>query len=176
MKGLINVSETRYARYEVALEEDSKRFFDQYFDDFIDEIKEGNSDFSSFVNDYGKIHEFIDQYISLKEAVDIIENCDEEETDSGLWEGLKPKEAIISMAFWSYKNDVYWEVNKLFKKGLEDILYNIENEWEKLTDEFEEMKEDENSHISEEGVRLLKDQIVKLEGFICELNSAIDSL
>jgi len=66
------------------------------------------------------IHETVDGcslmiYLDLEEAGAIIKYADYEETDSGLWEGQEPEEAIKTKAFFCLRQDVYSKVEKMLK-------------------------------------------------------------
>jgi len=70
------------------------------------------------IDDDSTLHSQIESSLTwqqgLRESEIIINNCENEETDTGLWQGLQPDEAITAKAFWTYKNEV-------FQKGLELI-------------------------------------------------------
>lgn len=174
---------SRYKLYNTALSNDAEDFVNQYFDTFLENIKDmGSQNFDSYVNDDGKLHETIDQYLDLEDAVTIIENCSEEETDSGLWEGLSPKEAIVSMAFWSYKNDMYFRIKELFEERINEVineelnkLEHLETRLGELEELFEGLDEDDNRIESvDDKITDLRDKIDNINEYIGELNDSID--
>jgi hypothetical protein len=74
------------------------------------------------------IHETLDSsaiaiYMDLTDAAEILKYCNYEETDSGLWEGQDPEEAIKTKAFFSMRQDIYEEVENM----LENLREEIEN-------------------------------------------------
>ena len=76
----------------------------------MEELKEA---FESY-DDNGSISNFVESSLtwqqSLTDSDNIInELSDYEETDSGLWEGLQPEEAITAKAFWTYKRALIGE-------------------------------------------------------------------
>jgi predicted RNase H-like nuclease (RuvC/YqgF family) len=181
------MADTRYSEYHNALDNDAEEFVDNYYDDFLDEIKGGYATrhfFDSFIDDDGKLHSHIDEYLSLHEAVDIIENCDNEETDSGLWEGMSPKEAIIAMAFWSYRLDIMEKVKELFKDKLTDelieqegVLDTLYSELDELKDKLEKVDEESEEYPTlEESVENQENKVEAVEDYIKELNAVIDDM
>ncbi len=85
-------------------------FVDEIVESFIDNDGEASND---LLNDYSggdRYHHetHIDKTYSLQEASDLLDELDDyEETDEGLWEGQKPREAISSQAAYTYGNAVY---------------------------------------------------------------------
>jgi len=67
----------------------------------------------------------VDRDYNLKEALFIITNTENEETDEGLWEGLDWRETVSTIAAYSYGNDVWLNAEKLYnicKTRYEDLL------------------------------------------------------
>ena len=67
----------------------------------------------------------IDRDYNLKEALFIIINTENEETDEGLWEGLDWRKTTSTIAANSYGNDVWLNAEKLYnicKTRYEDLL------------------------------------------------------
>ena len=97
--------------------------------DIFDEIKEEATENEKFnAWDYDdRIHETIDGssfaiYMNLQDAAFVVENADNVETDSGLWEGQEPIDAIKTQAFFTMR----WEVTE----KLDELLKELENEIE----------------------------------------------
>lgn len=77
-----------------------------------------------------KIHEFLDngwfsflreepfeQFNSeLTSCAFILDESDEVETDSGLWSGQEPKQAIQTQAFFTVRNDLYFRIEEKVKE------------------------------------------------------------
>lgn len=171
-----------FKNYFKKLEGDAKDFLDYYFDDFLDDIKGGyGNDYHGMIdgND-GKLHDHIDQELDLNEASDILDQCINEETDSGMWNGLPPREAISSQAFWSYKNDIlYHEIPKQMKEKLEDILDEKGGKLEGLEQEYDELKEeltniDEDEEELEEKIETLSEEIDDLQEVIDNIEDFIN--
>jgi len=99
--------------------------------DFLDEIEadikaaiiSGEEDISEIncsesgrgeIRDY--FHEtVIDRGYSIEDAAYIIANCEDEETDTGLWEGREMHDAMQACAAYSYGNDVWAEVESQYE-------------------------------------------------------------
>jgi len=61
-----------------------------------------------------------DRKTELSSAVKVIEESNEVETDSGLWEGKEPEDAIITQAFATAENDLYFELEDRIKQLIRD--------------------------------------------------------
>lgn len=159
--------------YDADVLKDAVDFLDNHSDEFKDAISNG-LDFD--LNDIDGLDEWFheeitDRSYSLTDASYILENCDNEETDSGLWEGKSPTEAIPIMAAYSYANDVWFKCEELYneiKDSYKEILaepesedmeppteeYAIERAWGDFRKEYIEIKPIEKG--SEEEQRLIK--------------------
>jgi hypothetical protein len=98
-------------------------------------LEEGCFDLWELENHYRLdyvIHETVDGsslaiYMDLHDAADIIEYADNEETDSGLWDGQDPEEAIKTKAFFTLRADVYSKVEEMLKDLEEEQDINLDN-------------------------------------------------
>jgi ubiquitin-protein ligase len=91
--------------------------------DIID--NEGSTDkgINDFVDEFR--HTYSDQSYSLIEAAQVLDALsDYEETDSGIWEGLEPRDAVKAQAAYTYGNAVY---------GIADEILNTI--WAEITEE-----------------------------------------
>lgn len=98
--------------------------------------------------------EITDRSYSLEDAAYIISHADNVETDSGLWEGQDPQDALRAQAAYSYANDVWFECERIFKE--------MKDEYEEDRDHEEDHEEDENFNtdkMEEENDKLLDDII-----------------
>ena len=118
------------------VEEDAKDFLLNHKDGFVEALE---SD-TSFYYLSSKIFDYFTTEVAWtsddgEEALEVIARTDNEETDTGLWEGKQPEEAIIIKAYFCYQNDV--------KQKIEDI-------YEELRDEFENRQlDDDNQEFDE---------------------------
>lgn len=157
----------QFANYKEYVDNEARSFVDEYEDELLYEIKNGNTDVYEFVNDY-RVHEWVDNdfiYVDLIDSAEILEQSDNIETDFGLWEGQEPVEAIKTQAFFTYKNDLSDKVISIFESVLQDKLNELEERLEKLREELKSEK-DEN---------ILK-EINKIEEFVKHIEEAIDRI
>lgn len=83
-------------------------------------------------DDNSSIHYFVESSLTWQQGLsesDIIINhlYEYEETDTGLWDGLQPEEAITAKAFWTYKNGLVVGAFELLEE-LQDEEYRGANE------------------------------------------------
>lgn len=84
-----------------------------------------NNDYSGGDSYHHETH--TDKSYSLTEAAAVLDELsDHEETDSGLWEGLSPREAISAQAAYTYGNAVYGMWRELVEK-LQDQLEEVQS-------------------------------------------------
>lgn len=126
----------------------AEEFLDEILESFMDNSGEASDD---LLNDYGNgdayHHEsHVDKSYSLLEAAELLnELSDHEETDSGLWEGQKPQEAVCSQAAYTYGNAVmsYWK-DLIDDINSDDVLTGLMVDYEaieqEVTDEIEDAK------------------------------------
>lgn len=117
--------------YNVDIEKEAKEFMQEIEDELKEAIKE-DLDFDR--NDIDaldtRFHEEItDRGYTLSDATFVIENADNVETDSGLWETQQPEDAIRTKAAYSFSNDVWFKCEELYK--------DIKEDFEEAIDEFE---------------------------------------
>lgn len=127
--------------YEEAIEELAEDFVEDYKEELIELIKENKDEDKDYIFDeiiyqdwdlIDKIHEWLDiSWYSFLRS-DFLDDCKtefsscarildfvrEEETDSGLWEGKDPEEAVQAKAFFSVRNDLYWVI----KRKIEELI------------------------------------------------------
>lgn len=74
------------------------------------------------IDDDGQLHDEVESSLTwqqgLRECAIILENAEHEETDSGLWQGLPPLEAIRIMAFFTYKAEVFAKGQALIEDAI----------------------------------------------------------
>lgn len=136
--------------YRQKAEEDARDTVSEYQDEILEKLIEDGKASDDLLNDYGNgdayHHEsHVDKFYSLLDAAELIDQLSEhEETDSGLWDGQQPKEAIGTCAAFTYGNAVYSEWTDLIDEingeaetiidDYDDQISNVEEELEKATD------------------------------------------
>lgn len=161
----------QFTNYREYVEKEAKSFVEEFEVDLVDEIKAGNDDARDYVYDY-RLHEWVDNdfiYVDLKDSAEILEQSDNVETDSGLWEGLEPEKAIEAQAFYTYRNDLGEEIMEKFK----DIL---ERKLDEVDSNLDELKEEWNDEQDEDKSDELQEEIDKLEEFMGYIENAIDTI
>jgi len=131
---------------------DAKETVDNYLDEIVDQLVDSGEASDDLLNDYGNgdrwHHEsHVDRDYDLQEAAQLLsELSDHEETDSGLWEGQAPREAIATQAAFTYGNAVYSEWRDLIERindeygDLSPDLDALETEAEEKRDRLEELE------------------------------------
>lgn len=95
-----------------------------YNEDMVKDALNDNFDWDrNDINDLDRyFHEQItDREYHLEEAAFVLKHCENKETDSGLWHGLKPEQAIGCQAAYSFSNDVWFECEKLYNELKEKV-------------------------------------------------------
>lgn len=117
-------------------------------------IKDGNDSIDDHRDFYDYLHEQVtDRSYTIKDAAVILSECTNEETDKGLWEGQSPSDAIVTMAAYSFANDVrsdigdfYTEIKEKFDEKLSDLETALD-ELEERADEGEELSAEERTRL-----------------------------
>jgi len=137
--------------YQTQAEEDARETVSEYREDILEKLDDTGEASNDLLNDYGSgdayHHEsHIDKFYSLTDAAELIDELSyHEETDSGLWEGQQPKEAISTCAAYTYGNAVYSEWRDLITVINDDAEEIIDDYDERITEaEIAEEKEDED--------------------------------
>jgi len=125
--------------YYELIEEYAKDFI-EYYKEEIEEIIKENKDsianvFEIFYQEWdlnGKIHEWLDScwYGFLRESVFDKFNTEfltcafiieESNNPSCMWEGEDPQETIITQAFYTVRNDLYFKIEEMIKEMIDKI-------------------------------------------------------
>ena len=127
--------------YQKDINEEAVGFILEYEEDFQQAIVDGlefdRNDINSLDENFHC--DIVDRGYSLTDAAFVIENCENEETDSGLWDGQDANTAISTIAAFSFGNDV-WEKCEEIYNGLVERFNEIK---EKIKEAYEEDAEDD---------------------------------
>ncbi len=121
------------SNYHQDSQDDARETVLEYIDAIVEQLEESGEASDDLYNDYsnGDVwhHEcHVDRWYSLTEAAELLDQfCDHTETDNGLWEGLKPRQAISCQAAYTYGNAVYSEWTYLISR-INDEYAEWENE------------------------------------------------
>jgi hypothetical protein len=101
---------------------DAKDLIENFKDEVTEQLLNKGEASDDWNNDYPNgdsyFHEsYVDKSYSLTKAAELLDELDEyEETDSGLWQGLSPKEAISTQAAYTYGNAVHFKAKDLIEE------------------------------------------------------------
>lgn len=90
----------------------ARNFLDEICEQLTDSGEASDDLFNDYAGGDSYHHEnHVDRFYNLSEAAEVLDQLSEfEETDSGLWEGLPPRDAIAAQAAYTYGNAVitFW--------------------------------------------------------------------
>jgi hypothetical protein len=90
-------------------------------------VDEADFDYNDMDGLDSAFHEsIVDRAYSLEDAAFVIEHTDNEETDSGLWEGQDMRSAMSACAAYSYGNDVWQEIDEQYDTLKDDYTAELD--------------------------------------------------
>jgi hypothetical protein len=126
---------------------------DNFFDEIVENLVDDGEASDDLNNDYSRGDEWhhschVDKSYDLYEAADLLRQLSEyRETDSGLWEGKDPEDAIEAQAAYTYAAAVYdaWrdlikDINEAYE-GLD--LDELETEYETNRERIDELENED---------------------------------
>ena len=129
------------SNYRESAIEDANEMVRSYAEEIVEKLLNDGEASDDFGNDYAGGDSYhhenhIDVFYTLLEAAELLNELSNfEETDSGMWEGQEPKDAVCSMAAYTYGNAVasYWQ----------DVIESINDDESivSLIDEYNECEE-----------------------------------
>ena len=125
---------------------DAKETIENYREAIIDQLADDGEASDDLLNDYScgdsYHHEnHVDKSYDLQEAAQLLEELQEhEETDTGLWDGQAPRDAIATQAAFTYGNAVYHEWKELIDE-INDKAQDVSDEYEAWAQEVDEKRE-----------------------------------
>jgi len=145
---------SQFENYYGYVGEEADSIVSEYKQEAIELVLDGGSydDLCQFFQD-SRVHEWADNdfiYVDLLDSAQILDQSDEVETDSGLWEGQEPREAIKTQAFFTYRRDLEITVIEKMESELQNERERLEiklgeeqNALEHLDEESDEYEEQE---------------------------------
>ena len=110
--------------YQEEATEDAQETARYFLDEIIESFMDKGEASDDLLNDYSDSYHHenhVDKWYSLQDAAQLLDELDDyEETDTGLWEGQPPKDAISTQAAFTYGNAVYQKFQKLIKEINDD--------------------------------------------------------
>ena len=134
--------------YLTSAEDDAKSSVEEFVDEIVEKLIDGQGDADLEITDYSDSYHHenhVDKSYSLLEAAELLDDLSSyEETESGLWEGQEPRDAISTMAAYTYGNavasmfrDLMVQVNDAIDDAVreESLVWEHDDEPENLTPE-----------------------------------------
>ena len=124
---------------------DAYDFLNEIEADIKEAIINGEEDISEIdcsESGYGEIRDYfheavVDRSYSIEDAAFVIANCENQETDTGLWEGRDMEEAMQVCAAYSYGADVWEEAERIY----DELRDEFEPSWKVVDDAGDDVKE-----------------------------------
>lgn len=120
--------------YESEVEKEAIDFIEEVMEEFLESMENDENYFLDGDVDDRFFECVTDKSYSLTDAAFVIENSNSVETDSGLWDGKDPAEALETQAAFTFSNDVRSEVEDIY----EDVKTQYDDEYQRVYDELEE--------------------------------------
>lgn len=137
-------------------EDDAREMVSHFMEEIVEQLVDKGKASDDLYNDYSNGDSYhhethTDRSYSLLEAAQLFDDLSEhEETDSGMWEGLEPREAVITQAAYTYGNAVMSDWNDFIEKindevpdALDDMRAERDAKIEELKERLGEMPEDD---------------------------------
>ena len=106
--------------YEREVEKDAKEFLSEYADEVIGLLKDSEEELSDELR-FERLEETLNREYTPEDAIFVLDNSQNEETDSGLWEGKDWREELNIRAAFTYINDVRSKVEEIYKDAYEEF-------------------------------------------------------
>ena len=101
--------------YEREVEKEAKEFLSENADDVVKQLV-GFEEELSYELRFERLEETLDRSYTPEDAIFVLENSENEETDSGLWEGKDWRDELSIRAAYTFLNDVRSKVEEIYKE------------------------------------------------------------
>jgi hypothetical protein len=125
--------------YDSEVHKEAVDFIEEVMDDVVEALKNGEDYLLDGDLDDRFFESVTDRSYTLSDAAFVIENSNNVEEDSGLWEGKDPQDAIETQAAFTYSNDVHSEVEEIY----EDLKSTYDDNYGEVYDELMERHKDD---------------------------------
>jgi hypothetical protein len=120
--------------YESEVRKEAVDFIEEVMDDVVEALRNGD-DYLLDRDVEDRFFECVtDRSYTLSDAAFVIDNSNNVETDSGLWEGKDPQDAIETQAAFTFSNDVHAEVEEIY----EDLKSTYDDNYGEVYDDLME--------------------------------------
>jgi len=154
--------ESKFENYYEYIQSEANDLLDDVERDIKDVLETGTLELPDFFDEL--VHDWVDNdfiYIDLLDSAHILQQSNNVEYDSGLWEGQEPIEAVKTQAFFTYRMGLMFEVEDLAKNMLDtfmnelgDEMEDVEEKMEEIDKEIDEINEDEEMAESEKDEKI----------------------
>lgn len=123
------------------VEKDAKEFLLENIDEVMESMASGEEELGDELR-YEKLQENFDRWYTPEDAIYVLDNSNNEETDSGLWAGVDNwRDELNTRAAYTYITDVRESVDKIYKDAYEEFE-NAADELNPESDDFDEKQKD----------------------------------
>jgi hypothetical protein len=106
--------------YEREVEKEAKEFLSEHADDVVKQLVGFEDELSDELR-FERLEETLDREYTPEDAIFVLDNSQNEETDSGLWEGKDWRDELSIRAAFTYINDVRSKVEEIYKEMYEEF-------------------------------------------------------
>ena len=127
--------------YGKAVEKDAKEFVSEHIDEIAELMVNMEENLFTDNNIEDSLNDFLNRSYTPEDAIFVLDNSENEETDSGLWEGIKDwREELEIRATYTYMNDVREAVESIYKDAYDEFMT---DQVDDSDDESDDSKESE---------------------------------
>ena len=129
--------------YGEAVEKDAKEFVSEHIDEIAELMVNMEEDLFTDNNIEESLNGYLDRSYTPEDAIFVLDNSENEETDSGLWEGIKDwRQELGARAAYTYVNDVRGSIESIYKDAYEEFMT---DQVDDSDDESDDSKESERA-------------------------------
>jgi hypothetical protein len=142
--------------YGEAVEKDAKEFVSEHIDEIAELMVNMEEDLFTDDNIEESLDEFLDRPYAPEDAIFVLDNCENEESDSGLWEGIKDwRRELEIRAAYTYINDVRRAVESIYKDAYDEFMT------DQVDDSDDESDDDKESERAKSILNSLTDEKIE---------------
>ena len=115
--------------YDTEVDNEARDFLLDHEEMVIQALKDdADWDYNDIDNLDSLWHEtIVDRGYTLEDAAYILDNCENEETDSGIWDGQDAQGMMSARAAYSYSNDVWFRCEEMYN-GIKERMQEIKDD------------------------------------------------
>lgn len=138
--------------YESEVRKEAVDFIEEVMDDIKESLRSGDDYLFNDSEIDDRFFECVtDRSYSLSDAAFVLENSRNCETDSGLWEGQEPEQAVETKAAFTFANDVRSEVDDIYNDLASEYSVKYDDIYNELMEKSpEKIDADEDDYDPEE--------------------------